>query len=280
MIRNAHAKINLSINVLGRRADGYHELDMINLPLELADRLEMDVDEEMSYQDNCQLPFDEHNIIYKAIGLLREEFGFKENFRIRLDKRIPMMAGLGGGSADGAAALHLVNDLLDLGLTDDQLALRGRKLGADVPFCIYNQPARVRGIGEELEMIPVPQQYEILLVKPKGGVSTAEAYRMCDENGPVHPDIDKIHKALIHDEPLKGLLGNSLLASALTLEPRIGDILAELRPGDDGEVMMSGSGSACFLISHESHDELYENLQNRYDFVGKTRTLNSNVVKY
>ena len=274
MLEKAYGKINLSINVLRRRPDGYHDLDMIMVPIALHDDLQIEISEQMSYTGNTDLPFDQHNTICKAIELLRAEFGFRENFRINLTKRIPMQAGLAGGSADGAAALRAVNRLLDLGLSEQQLALRAAKIGMDVCFCIYQRAARVKGAGEIIEPFEMKRNYEVLLVKPQQGISTGKAYGMLDLERCDHPDITALQEALINGEEITALLGNSLEESAFRLLPEIREIKETVKSFGYNDVLMSGSGSTVFVLLPEDKqcEELINELKNRYNFVIKTQT--------
>ena len=227
MKENAYAKINVALNVLGKRNDGYHELDMIMLPIDLHDTLYMEPSRQMSFESNVDLPWDETNTIYKVFEVLKKEWGLSAKFNIRLEKNIPMQAGLGGGSADAAAALRLINKLLQFNLTDGNLAYMATKVGADVPFCIYNRPARVRGFGERLEFFRLKKGYDILLIKPDGGVSTAEAFKKLNMKKCSHPDVDALLQALRNHTEINGLLGNSLEESAFVLQRDTWDIKHE-----------------------------------------------------
>ena len=275
MIRRAYGKINLSIDVLGRNEFGYHDLDMIELPIDLYDEIEMTVSDEMSYQCNIELPYDEKNLIFKTIEKMRAKYGFKENFAIRVSKNIPMDAGLAGGSTDAAAVIHLVSELTGLDLTLRQKIEFGVTIGADVPYCLVNRPARVRGIGEDVETFELEKGYDILLIKPTQGVATKEAFETLDIARAQHPDIEKVQYALIHHQPLGDLLGNSLLESAERLQPVIREIIEHCRSLGYENVMMSGSGSTCFVLLEKDEDisALYEEMKNRYEFVRKTTIL-------
>ncbi|MBO4218534.1 MAG: 4-(cytidine 5'-diphospho)-2-C-methyl-D-erythritol kinase [Erysipelotrichaceae bacterium] len=275
MIRRAYGKINLSIDVLGRNEDGYHDLDMIELPIDLYDEIEMTVSQQPSYSCNIDLPYDEKNLIHKTVEGMRRKYGFSENFDIRVSKNIPMNAGLAGGSCDAAAVIHLISDLLNLNLSEQEKCDFGCTIGADVPFCLVNRPARVRGIGEMIETFELPESYDILLIKPQDGVCTREAFETLDIARAQHPDIGKVQQALQNRQPLGGLLGNSLLESAQRLLPVIGEIIEECRSHGFESVMMSGSGSTCFVLQEDGQDisRLYESMKDRYDFVRKTAIL-------
>ena len=275
MIRRAYGKVNLSIDVLGRNQDGYHDLDMIELPINLYDEIEMEISSEPTYSCNIDLPYDEKNLIYRTIEKMREQYGFKEQFAIKVQKNIPMNAGLAGGSSDAAAVIHLVSDLLGLDLSMAEKIAIGKKIGADVPFCLVSKPARVRGIGEVVEPFELEDGYEVLLIKPQEGVCTREAYQTLDIARAQHPDIEKVQQALQLHQPLGRLLGNSLLESAERLQPVISEILEACRRRGYDSVMMSGSGSTCFVLHERDHDisPLYESMKNRYEFVRKASIL-------
>lgn len=164
----ANAKVNLGLDVVGERADGYHLLDMIMVPLALGDDIDIEISDEDCFTSNTSLGWDKGNLMYRAVELMRQEYGIREHFKIDLHKRIPMQAGLAGGSADCAAVMRAVNVLCDLGLSEAELMKLGVRLGADVPYCIFNKPARVQGIGEVVSPIEIKKNYHILLVKQIG----------------------------------------------------------------------------------------------------------------
>ena len=248
----AYAKINLGLDVVGVRDDGYHELNMIMVPVNFYDVLEMEVADEMSMEQSVgYIPIDEKNTVIKAINVLREEYGFKENFKIKLTKHIPTQAGMAGGSSDGASAMRLVNKLLNLNIPRDKMIQLATRVGADVAFCLLNECAQVKGIGDILEPFDVNCDFEILLVKPRKGVSTKAAFDMVDNNPCFHPNIEGLREALENDDyqGVCSLLGNSLDEAGCTLSPRIKKIKSDLlKLGFDG-VLMTGSGSTVFGIT-------------------------------
>jgi len=247
-------KINLSLDVVSRREDGYHELSMIMVPLHFYDVLEMDISKEMEIKQNIgYIPKDENHTVLKAIKVLRDEFKFKENFTINLIKHIPTQAGLAGGSADAAAAMRLVKKLLKLNVSDEKMIKLAKKVGADVPFCYMNKPAMVSGIGEKLHFFKVNTDFNILLVKPKKGVSTKVAFSKLDLNKCDHPNIFAMKKALISNdyEGVINNLSNSLEQPSFNLVPAIKDIKEDMiRLGMDG-ALMSGSGSTVFGLTRD-----------------------------
>ena len=254
MKQRAYAKINLFLDVVCRREDGYHELEMIMAPVNLYDTLNFEFSDELRLQSNVPyLPLDRRNTIVKAIELLREEYGFKENFEITLQKHIPTQAGMAGGSTDGAAAIRALNKMLRLGMDNEKMVEIAKKVGADVPFCLRSRPAFVTGIGENLEHFRVHTPFYLLLVKPYKGVSTKVAFETLDFSCAEHPDCRRMREALIgndYDGVLQSL-GNTLEQSAFKLVPQIATIKQELLAlGFDG-ALMSGSGSTVFALTRD-----------------------------
>lgn len=252
MKERAYAKINLCLDVVGEREDGYHELKMIMVPVDFYDVLEMNIADETTFEVNRSfLPVDDRNTVIKAIRVMRERYGFSEQFECRLQKHIPTQAGLAGGSADAAAAIRMMCRMLGIRMSREELIDVGKQVGADVPFCIFNQCAYVGGIGDELEPFECNTDFDILLVKPRRGVSTKTAFAEMNKYEAVHPDCDAMRTALMNDD-YQGViasLGNSLEAVSLNLVREIREIREDLQElGFDG-VLMSGSGSTVFGIT-------------------------------
>lgn len=251
MKESARAKINLSLDVVCKREDGYHELSMIMLPLTFHDTLDIELSDHDSYSSDVEMSFDDTNTIVRAVHLMRETYKLNQCFKIHCIKRIPMQAGLAGGSADAAAVLRGINKLCGLEISLNELAALGKQIGADVPFCVLNKPAYVSGIGEKIEPFEPIFDYEIMLVKPKQGVSTKSAFEMLDFKTAVHPPISKIVTALKagQDEVWIGELGNTLEQSAFQLVPEIDNIKKQLQSDGFDAVLMSGSGSCLFGLT-------------------------------
>lgn len=281
MKERAYAKINLCLNVRGRRDDGYHELEMIMVPIDFYDTLEMLPSDETRLSNNrTYIPVNEKNTVIKAIQVLRERYGFTEHFDCRLQKHIPTRAGLAGGSADAAAAIRMINRMLNLGMSTQDMIDCARQVGADVPFCILSRPALVKGIGEVIVPFDCRPDFHILLVKPRRGVSTKEAFEICDSTDPAHPDCRRMCEALISGsyDDIIASLGNSLEDAALQLVPEIRQVKQALSTlGFDG-VLMSGSGSTVFGITRDEKllDRAMELLRQQKLFVRKTRILTGN----
>ena len=254
----AYAKINLGLDVLRKREDGYHEVKMIMQSISLSDtlRLQKLSDDTIRLQGDgeavdADVPLDETNLVYKAIHLLKEEFQIKEGINATLSKRIPVAAGMAGGSTDAAAAFKGMNQLFSLGLSEQELCERAVKLGADIPYCIMGGTALSEGIGEKLTPLPKLPDCWILIAKPPINVSTGFVYgnlKVQELNS--HPDIDGMVQA-IYDKNLSGVverLGNVLETVTIPAYPIITEI-KELMVKHGAEAsLMSGSGPTVFGI--------------------------------
>ncbi len=275
----AYAKVNLALDVVRRREDGFHDLEMIMAPTFLHDLLVVNPiydDPRIEIEANSRIiPLDDRNIVYKVAQLLIERFNIPHGVHIQIFKHIPMQAGLAGGSADGAAVLRAMNKIFHLGLSLDELARLGDEVGSDIPFCIYQQFAFVQGKGERLEFFDANLDYKILLVKPRRGVSTKQSFGTLNLETCAHPDCRKMMSALVNgdDETFIHCLGNSLEEPSFKLVPEIKEIKDELVAlGFDG-VLMSGSGSCVFALT--KNDEIFQKgfyeMKEKYPFVLRTR---------
>lgn len=250
----AYAKINLGLDVLGKREDGYHEVRMIMQTIRLYDKLNMkklNKDEIIIKTNLAYLPTNENNLVYRAIQMLKEEFNIKQGIYVELQKHIPVAAGLAGGSSDAAAALMGMNRLFQLKLTTTDLMQRAVKLGADVPYCILGGTALSEGIGEVLTpLAPMPKAY-ILIAKPPINVSTKYVYEnlILDERTN-HPDIDGIMEA-INSKDLCGVtnrLSNVLESVTIDKYPVIQEIKDTMIEFGAMNALMSGSGPTVFGV--------------------------------
>lgn len=248
----ARAKINLGLDVLRKRADGYHELRMVMQTIDLWDGIVLTPTKEggiLVRTNRPELPADGRNLVYRAARLMMEEFGISGGVRIDLDKQIPMAAGLAGGSSDGAAVLKGMNELYGLGLSQRQLRERGVRLGADIPYCIMGGTALAEGIGEKLTALPAAPGCHVLLAKPWIDVSTGFVYgHLRADELLYHPDIDGQVDAVRRGDfaGMAGLMGNVLETVTIPVHPVIQQIKEEmLRLGAAG-AMMSGSGPTVF----------------------------------
>lgn len=253
----AYAKINLGLDVVRRREDGYHEVRMIMQTIHLHDRLSIRryKKDGISIKTNLPyLPTNENNLVYKAARLLKDEFDIKEGVSIHLDKHIPVAAGMAGGSTDAAAALVGLNRLFKLGLTKKELMERGVRLGADVPYCIMRGTALSEGIGEVLTPLPKLPDCYVLIAKPPMYVSTKFVYdNLHIDTLPSHPDIDGMIAA-IQKGSLDGVcerMGNVLESVTIPEYPVIGELKNIMLSAGAKNALMSGSGPTVFGIFTE-----------------------------
>lgn len=254
----ALAKINLGLDVLRRREDGYHEVKMIMQTISLHDDLEIRriKTPEIQVKTNLYyLPTNENNLVYKAAKLLMDEFDIKEGVSIQLKKRIPVAAGMAGGSTDGAAVLWGMNQMYGLGLSRQELMERGVKLGADVPYCVQRGTALAEGIGERLSVLPSMPKCTILIAKPGISVSTKFVYENLHANDlkpEQHPDVDRMIEAMKEKnlDLLCERMGNVLETVTIPAYPVIQEIKEHMMACGAAGAMMSGSGPTVFGIFH------------------------------
>lgn len=255
----APAKINLTLDALWKRQDGYHELEMVMTTVDLFDRIDLFHKESPSItldSSSGLVPQDERNLAYRAANLLREKMGIKRGIHIRIDKHIPVAAGLAGGSSDAAATLRGLNQLWELGLSDEELATIGAEIGSDVPFCVYSGTALAKGRGEILTPLPPPPPCWVVLAKPGHGVSTADVFgRLQVDEISEHPKTEQMVEALKNRDyqAMVRLLGNVLEPVTMEMHADVWKIKQKMKEfGADG-VLMSGSGPTVFaLVNQES----------------------------
>ena len=267
----AYGKINLGLDVLRRREDGYHDVRMIMQTVGIFDRVDLIWKEEPGIQVETNLyylPTNENNLVYKAAKLLMDEFQVQEGLLVRLRKFIPVAAGMAGGSSDAAAVLFGVNKMFRLGLTTEELMERGVKIGADVPYCILRGTALSEGIGEVLTSLsPVPQ-CQVLVAKPGINVSTKFVYENLHANDlrpEQHPDIDGMIRA-IKAQDLQGIadkLGNVLETVTVKEYPVIQEIKDKMLEFGAIGSLMSGSGPTVFglFTNPKAAQQAYEELR-------------------
>ena len=250
----ARAKINLGLDVLGKREDGYHEVRMVMQTIGIYDRLILTKipEEEIRITSNLAfLPVNENNLIYKAIKLLKDEYHFPGGVSVDLNKFIPVAAGMAGGSTDAASTMFGVNRLFGLNLSMGKMMELGVRLGADVPYCVMRGTALAEGIGEKLTRItPVPHMW-ILIAKPQINVSTRLVYEQLDMGGiQKHPDIDGIIRAIEAQDVVRiaQSMGNVLENVTVPLYPVIETIKQDMLSHGAINAMMSGSVPTVFGI--------------------------------
>lgn len=248
----ALAKINLGLDVIRKREDGYHEVCMVMQTIHLFDRLEIAKNHsgEITMETNLSfLPVNENNLVYKAAALLKNEFDIKEGVHVNLQKHIPVAAGMAGGSTDAAAVLYGMNRIFHLGLTKEQLMERGVKIGADVPYCIMRGTALAEGIGEKLTALPPMVKCPVLIAKPAISVSTKFVYENLKLNeNTVHPDMKQLVSDIrAWDLPkIASDMGNILETVTIPAYPSIAQIKEHMMEHGALNAMMSGSGPTVF----------------------------------
>lgn len=255
---NAYAKVNLGLDVLRRREDGYHELRMIMQTVDLYDILTLEKTEEPGISMTCNvegLPCDERNLVYKSAKLMFDTFELPGGIRMHLEKRIPMAAGMAGGSTDAAAVFNGMNELYELGVSKERLCELGVKIGADVPYCIVGGTALSEGIGEVLTQLPNVPDCIVLIAKPDFDVSTKYVYENLHANSlTYHPDIDA-QVAAIRAGDLAGVvkvMDNVLETVTEKKYTEITTIKNVMEEHGAMRAMMSGSGPTVFGLYEDA----------------------------
>ena len=264
----AHGKINLSLDVLGRRNDGYHEVKMIMHTVALHDGIFIKKERERGIRMECNLPSlptNEENLMVRAAKAIMDEFSIEEGLSLRLMKRLPVAAGMAGGSADAAAVFHGMNQLFHLNLSTEELEKRAVKFGADIPFCLHKGCYLSEGIGEKLKKLPTLPPCTILLVKPAFSLSTKLIYKNLHlENftDKEHPEVDDMIEKLESGdlEEICKLGGNLLEKVSISLRPEIQAIKDFLIKEGALLSLMSGTGPTVFGIFPEEENEKSERI--------------------
>lgn len=260
---NAYAKLNLLLDIIKKRGDGYHDISSVMQSISLHDEINIDISSSKQNEikvscvnagDFSSVKWDESNLVYKAAALLLTDCGqalkSPVSLNISVKKNIPAGAGMGGGSADAAAVLKGLNELLGLDLSVDKLCELGKRLGADVPFCLVGGTALCEGIGERITSLPSPGKVPCVILKPEISLSTKEIYDITDTyiDLPGHPDTGKMIAALNsnHRNAFTASCGNFMEPAAIKLCPIINDLKKQLTDAGAVLSMMTGSGSAVF----------------------------------
>jgi len=256
----ARAKINIGLDILGQRDDGYHFVHMVMQTISLHDEVTIrkQTDKDILIKSNLRyLPSNENNIVYKAAMLIKEEFGITEGLRFDLKKEIPIAAGMAGGSTDAASTLIGLNRMFDLKLSTKELCDRGGKLGADVPYCIRGGTMLATGIGDELTCLsPMPDCY-VVIAKPRTSVSTRTVYQKYDSLEQVeHPNmdllVDKINRGNLKE--IAKYMGNVLELVTIPMVPEITTIKEQMKQDGAMISMMSGSGPTVFGLFEQQEE--------------------------
>ncbi|GAA0353411.1 4-(cytidine 5'-diphospho)-2-C-methyl-D-erythritol kinase [Bacillus horti] len=253
----APAKINLTLDVLHKRDDGYHEVEMVMTTIDLADQLHFTLREDKKIILDCSasyVPTDQRNLVYQVAKLLQERFGVEQGVSVYIEKNIPVAAGLAGGSSDAAMAIKGLNELWKLNLSIEQMAEIGAEIGSDVPFCIYGGTALATGRGEIIHPLPSPPPFWVILAKPPIGVSTGNIYRKLKASEITeHPNTERMIEAIKEKDfpTMAATLGNVLEEVTLKEHPQVQRIKERMqKDGADG-VLMSGSGPTVYAITQK-----------------------------
>ncbi|MTD40302.1 4-(cytidine 5'-diphospho)-2-C-methyl-D-erythritol kinase [Erwinia sp. CPCC 100877] len=280
IIEKAPAKINLGLDALYKRKDGYHELEMVMASVDLADRLIFEPLAENKIvieTTNSFLPVDRRNHVYQAAELLKDTFQLEHGVRITIEKKVPVAAGLAGGSSDCAAALRGLNRLWSLGLSLEELAELGSQIGSDVPYCIYGGTAFVTGRGEKIEFLPAMPQCWVVLVKPRMSVSTSSIFGSLSFNSIEHPDIVGLRQAVEANDyqMMTERIGNALEDVTIKRHPVIQQIKDRMLSYGADAALMSGSGPTVFALCEKRTraQRIYNGLKGFCDEVYLVRTL-------
>lgn len=259
MVEKAFAKLNLALNIVGKKEDGFHEIETIMLPLQLHDSIEIDIvtrknsDDDFVICDDYRVGISKYNLCHKAINVARAKWGFAQRFDVNIYKNIFLQSGLGGGSADAAAVIRGIIKLLNIKATKEEIIEVAHSIGSDVPFMVYNQPAIVTGIGDKISNFEFSGKYKdyyILLVKPNEGISTTSVYSEYDKDEQAHFDVEAIKKALIEgSETLPALIGNSLEIPAFKILPKLTELKNKLLGKGFEMVFMTGGGSCLVAMT-------------------------------
>ena len=255
MYVKAFAKINLFLDVVGKNDDGYHELEMVMLPIELHDSISISV---LPYStnnsvvcDHVELKATKYDMVNRTIALMKQTYNFDQFFTVVVHKEIPIAAGLGGGSSNAAATMKAIYNILKINDTNENKNKLAKSLGADVPFCLLNKPAIVKGIGEKITPIKLKNDWHVLIVMPEMGLSTKDVFVKADEMELKHGNIENVINALHNgnEEELGKAMFNSLQDVSISMNPEIQPVIDLMKNDGLNAVMMSGSGSSVFAIS-------------------------------
>lgn len=277
---NAYAKINWSLNTVGVRADGYHLLDMIMQSVALHDDIEIEPADALTLRVDgaVRVPANADNLALRAAEVLRQRAGVTAGAAIRLHKRIPVGAGLGGGSSDAAAVLRGLNRLWGLHDSLETLCEIGLRLGADIPYCLRGGLCRAQGIGEILSPLPVERVYHLILIQPCRALSTREVFSALEQYAAAHrPDTAAVAQALQAGNlaALAAAMGNTLQGVSEALRPPIRQAVTALRQHGARAAQMTGSGSAVFGVfaTAAAAQTAYASLRKKYRVCHLTSTL-------
>ena len=280
MRKDSYAKINLALNVINNsKPKEYHDLDMVNFTISLKDTIWMSINTKepsnktVITSNNEKIPTGKENLVYQVVEKFKKENKLSFDCNIHIKKRIPLEAGLGGGSSNAACVLHMLDKYFKTNLTTPEKASFLESITADGPYMAYSTPCRVRGFGDLILPFMTKFKYKVLLVKPKSGCNTKEIYDSLNYKKMARPDIDKLVEALKENnyEEVSQHIGNSLLGTATTQNREIKEILTRLKTCGFQIISLSGSGSTCFAISNKKypfeHAKQIFNNKEKYELV-------------
>lgn len=281
MFVKANAKINLYLDVTSKRKDGYHDLDMVILPLELHDSISFEhvpyLKDSYITCDHVELQETKYNLINLTLEAMRNKYHFKDNFSILIHKEIPISAGLGGGSSNAAATIKAIRSICKIKMSEEEEIELAKSIGADVPFCLRNKPAHVEGIGEKISAISPKNTYFVIIIKPDKGLSTKRVFEESDKLPLEHGNVNDVIRALEtgDDDLLAKSMFNSLEKTSISLVPEIQDIKDMLKQDGFKMVLMSGSGSSVFALTrdHKLANAKYKEYDKKGYQVYLTKTL-------
>ncbi|WP_367006580.1 4-(cytidine 5'-diphospho)-2-C-methyl-D-erythritol kinase [Streptococcus sp. ZY19097] len=280
IIERAPAKINLGLDIIGKHEDGYHELSMIMISVDLNDYVtvsDLETDGIIMESNNHKMPLNARNDVFKAASLIKERYGIKKGVKIVLEKSIPICAGLGGGSTDAAATIRALNKLWELNLSKDEMIEIGFAIGSDVPYCLDAGCALITGKGEVVQCLNTHLSSWVVLVKPDFGISTRTIFSEIDCNTISRVDIEAL-KAAILAEDYKAMIehmGNSLEDVTISRKPFIQKIKDKMMKCGADVALMSGSGPTVFALcpSEKRADRVVNGMRGFCKEVYKVRTI-------
>lgn len=280
IIEKAPAKINLGLDIVGRHEDGYHELAMIMVSVDLNDYVSLE-----SLEDDCivvtsdshKMPLDEKNDVYKAARLIKEKYGIKTGIKISLEKHIPICAGMGGGSSDAAATIRGLNRLWHLEMSVEEMIAIGFQIGSDVPYCLTAGCSLVSGKGEIVERLEARLSSWVVLVKPDFGISTRTVFREIDLETITRVSISSLREALVANdyEAMLQHMGNSLEDITIARKPLIQTIKDRMLKSGADIALMTGSGPTVFALcaTEKRADRVFNSMRGFCKEVYKVRIL-------
>lgn len=278
MKRKAYAKLNLGLKVIGKREDGYHELSMVMVPIDLFDSVELLPADRLTIEtDKWYLPLDKHNTVYQALQIMHKTYATPLNYKVKLIKNIPTQAGLAGGSTDAACVINMLDEVHQLNLSRQQKIEVAKQIGADVPFCLFEKPALVSGIGDELSFFEITTPFHLFLIKPNFGISTKQLFQAYRLNLKQDDRLDQLLEGLKTNqyELVRRCLVNDLQVAANRVNPQIDHICHELVEFGFDQACMTGSGSVVFAITQDSSlvADAVNHFVKLYPFVKKSRII-------